>query len=460
MKDISNTYSRKALRFFLVGTLTFVNVTCDLDPEFESPDLCDTSWAPNYSFAQLKALYRGESLRIQEDWILEGYIISSDQKGNFYGSIHVQDHSNNPAEGLEILVDMRDTHLFFPAGRKIYLSTKGLYLGKSKGNFQLGATYSLFGEDLVGRIPGNQIRDHMILDCDEDTKVKPKPVSLETITQQKASTLVIIDSIQFLESQSGMPFADEAQETKRQLEDCLGNKIDLVTSGFSDFNSVLLPDGNGKISGVLISEKEQFTLVVRNPGDIQMNNARCDKGPDPISSNQILISEIADPDNNNKARFIELYNAGELVLNLKGWTLERYTNGNLELGSVIDLTGVEMAPEQAITIASDGEVFNEIYGFFPTLEGGVNSAADSNGDDNLLLRDPFGNVIDLFGRIGEDGSGTDHEFEDGRALRNQSVDKASSIFDPVQWTLYNDTGQAGTINQPQMAPQDFTPGEH
>ncbi|MBT8210940.1 MAG: lamin tail domain-containing protein, partial [Eudoraea sp.] len=258
----------------------------------------------------------------------------------------------------------------------------------------------------------------MLLDCTEDAIVQPKEVSLETITQEKASTLVILDSIQFLDSQAGMPLADEAQETKRQLEDCIGNKIDVVTSGFSDFASAILPAGSGNITGVLISEKEQFTLVVRNLNDIQMNNERCDKGPDPITSDQILISEIADPDNNNKARFIELYNAGEVVLNLKGWTLERYTNGNFELGSVIDLTGIEMAANQAIAIASDSVVFKEIYGFAPIMEGGVNSAADSNGDDNLLLRDPFGMVIDLFGRIGEDGSSTDHEFEDGRALRN------------------------------------------
>ena len=45
--------------------------------------------------------------------------------------------------------------------------------------------------------------------------------------------------------------------------------------------------------------------------------------------------------------------------------------------------------------------------------GGV---ADSNGDDNFqLLKN--GAVVDVFGRPGQDGSGTDHEFEDGQALR-------------------------------------------
>ncbi|MEM6892508.1 MAG: lamin tail domain-containing protein, partial [Bacteroidota bacterium] len=86
-----------------------------------------------------------------------------------------------------------------------------------------------------------------------------------------------------------------------------------------------------------------------------------------------------------------------------------------------------------------------------------NSPADSNGDDNLELVDPFGKVIDVFGIIGEDGSGTNHEFEDGRALRKPEVVKGNSIYTFEEWMLYNDTGESGTTKEPKVAPQDFTP---
>ena len=109
-------------------------------------------------------------------------------------------------------------------------------------------------------------------------------------------------------------------------------------------------------------------------------------------------------------------------------------------------------------IASNAIVFEEVFGIPPDLEGGRNSAADSNGDDNLVIRDPFDNVIDIFGRIGEDGSNTDHEFEDGRAIRKTVVRTGSAVYNPAEWIIYNDTGLAGTINQPQQAPEDFTPG--
>ena len=60
--------------------------------------------------------------------------------------------------------------------------------------------------------------------------------------------------------------------------------------------------------------------------------------------------------------------------------------------------------------------------------------------------------------MGEDGSGTDHEFEDGRALRNNDILQASSEYLFEQWQIWNDTGAAGTINAPQDAPGAFSPG--
>ena len=60
--------------------------------------------------------------------------------------------------------------------------------------------------------------------------------------------------------------------------------------------------------------------------------------------------------------------------------------------------------------------------------------------------------------MGEDGSGTNHEFEDGRAFRNLAIANANPNYTFSEWIIYNDSGDAGTINQPQIAPQDFTSG--
>jgi len=93
-----------------------------------------------------------------------------------------------------------------------------------------------------------------------------------------------------------------------------------------------------------------------------------------------------------------------------------------------------------------------------TMDGKSKGPADSNGDDNIELVDPNGTVIDIFGVIGENGSGTNHEFEDGKALRNASVIQGNPVYNFNEWQLWNDTGAEGTTKLPQNAPDDFTPG--
>lgn len=171
----------------------------------------------------------------------------------------------------------------------------------------------------------------------------------------------------------------------------------------------------------------------------------------------IYTPELADPDNITSARFVELYNADSEVLSLKGWTLRRYTNANTEVSTTIDLSGLTITAENTLVISPNGAEFEKVYGFVPDLAVGTNSAADSNGDDNLELADPFGKVIDVFGVIGEDGTGTNHEFEDGRAVRNAEIKRANPVYTFSEWTLYNDSGDSGTIKRPQLAPNDFTP---
>ena len=176
-------------------------------------------------------------------------------------------------------------------------------------------------------------------------------------------------------------------------------------------------------------------------------------------TNTLFFSELADPENDVKARFIELYNAGDKIIDLTGWEIHRFTNDNSTSTAKIDLTGSKINSGQAFVIAVNGESFQAVYGFAADLIGAANGPAGSNGDDNIQLIDPDGLIIDTFGIPGEDGSGTNHEFENGRAVRNIGVIVGSAIYTFTQWQVFNDTGAQGTINLPQKAPEDFSPGK-
>ena len=419
---------------------------------------CSNTLIANASFAQVKELYNGELLQIQEDLVIEGYVISSDEAGNFFSVLHFQDEAINPSEGFQIEIDLRESHLFFEPGSKIFIKLKGLFLGKSRGVFKLGGTFAGFGTTTVGRLPALQIPEHIFLSCEARTEIQPTLTTIDALQADMVNTLVKIDEVEFIAEELENTFAVEREETERTLSDCLDINLVLLNSGFSDFFSETLPQGNGDITGVLLMNNDDFLLAIRIIEDINFVNDRCEDLITEFTSNNVFISELADPNNSIDGRFVELYNASDEALDLNGWELRRYTNENTEVSSRIDLSGYNIAPESTLVISPNAQEFEIIYGFAPDIAVSTNSPADSNGDDNLQLVDPFGEVIDTFGIIGEDGSGTNHEFEDGRAFRNLNVITGNPNYNFLEWTIYNDTGDAETINMPQNAPEDFTPG--
>ena len=419
---------------------------------------CTNDILPNITLREVLEKYSGTTMEIVENWVIEAFVISSDQAGNIFNTLHLQDKPVNPTAGLQFELELRDSYLFFQPGDRVILSLKGLYLGKSKGLFKIGSAYSTFGTLQPGRLPKHRIFAHIVKSCDQPSSLQPQKISVDEIPFQPMNTLVLIEEMEFVEEELDSSYAQENEQTLRKLTDCQDNEIRLLNSGYSDFYAETLPAGMGSITAINYSENGEPTLIIRSVDDILFTQERCKEYITEFTSNHLFISELADPDNNNSARFVELYYSGNEALPLKGWHLDRYTNDNTVRSSSIDLSQFVMHPGQFLVIASNPEVFEQTYGFAPDIEGGSNSPADSNGDDNLTLVDPFGQLIDIFGVIGEDGSGTSHEFEDGRAFRKNEVSMANRVFTISEWVVYNDTGASGTINQPQNAPGDFTPG--
>lgn len=443
--------------FLLISTL----YSCVKNRDFKSQETnCSNTLKANASYADVKDLYVDKTIQIQEDLIIEGYVISSDEAGNFFSELYFQDKSNNPTEGFQIEVDARETHLIYPIGRKIILNLKGLYLGKSKGVYKVGGVFASFGNQSVGRLPASVLEQHISISCGEVVNVIPKVITLNDSLNNYINTLVSINKIEFIGDDLGLSFAITREETLRTLTNCDDQKIGLLNSGFSDFQNSILPFKKGSVTAVLTKENDDFFLRIRSLNDIYFIEDRCEDLVDEFTSREVFISEIADPDNNSKARFVELFNSGANTISLKNWNLSRYTNANTETSSSINLSENDLEPGATLVIASNGGEFENTYGFSADIIGGTGSAADSNGDDTIVLIDPFGEIIDIFGVVGEDGSSTNHEFEDGKAVRKSNIVQANPVFNFNEWIIYNDTGDSGTINQPQNAPQDFNPGQN
>jgi len=163
-----------------------------------------------------------------------------------------------------------------------------------------------------------------------------------------------------------------------------------------------------------------------------------------IAVSQVFITELADPDDNASCRYVELYNAGSEDVDLnEGWALQRFTNDNVEPQSPVSLTGIIPAGGFYI-IANDGASFTSCYGITADQDVGTGGAGDSNGDDIIQLVDPSETVVDIFGNVGTDGSGTCHEFEDGRAERVASVTSGNAgSWNEANWNVWADSSVGG-----------------
>ncbi|WP_430429048.1 DUF5689 domain-containing protein [Maribacter litoralis] len=440
--------------------ILLVFMSCVKIRNFDAPEIiCSEGEFEIIDISELKNFYKGETVQIQDDLVIKGYVISSDKEGNFFNTIYFQDESSNPSDGMQIELELRDSHLFFNVGQQIIIRLKGMYLGESNGVYKVGGVFTSFGNRSVGRLPKNVVFDHVLLSCKANDGIVPLSTSISEIYQTMIGTLVEIGNVEFKEDELGKTFAKEEEETIRTLIDCNDNELSIVNSGYADFQAELLPEKMGTATGILTYNDNEYQLIIRDVNDLDFNEERCEDFIDEFTSTSILISEIADPNNNAGARFIELYNASSDSLSLKGWTLQRYTNDNVEVSSSIDLSELTIEANGLLVISPNAEEFEIVYGFVPDLGVGTNSPADSNGDDNIVLVDPFGKIIDIFGVVGVDGSNTNHEFEDGRALRRPEIINGNAIFNANEWQIFNDTGEMGTVNEPKNAPMDFTPGE-
>jgi len=434
--------------------------SCVKGDDFDVPEeSCGTAFIVNKTIQEIfnKATTIAEKYR--EDDFIEGYVISSYQNGNFFKLLSIQ--TLDGSIGFSVAIDQTDLYTIYNPGRKVFVKLKNNYFEIDNDALEIGDLFiDNFSNQTVGRIQYPSYEEVVIKSCEVMSEQNlVNTIKINEISDVHLNTLVEITDVQFTDDALGITLHDATVNddefaTNHFIEDNLGNTLLFRTSAFADFANEEVPNNSGTIRGVLTKFRGAYQLLPRSFNDLNLTKERF-----VIElKNNIFFTELADPNNNTEARFIEIYNGDDEPINLNGWTIRRYTNANTSVSSTLDLSGNTITPGQAFVIATNATQFETVFGFAPDLVAGGNSPADSNGDDNLELVDSEGIVVDIFGVIGEDGTGTNHEFEDGRALRNSSVVIGNAVYTFSEWQIWNDSGDAGTTNLPQDAPGVFTPG--
>ena len=211
-----------------------------------------------------------------------GYVISSDEGGNFFKELVLQDNPSNPTSGITVQIDTNPLYTFYEFGRKVVIKLDGLSVGEENGIIQIGRREG----NHLKKIPASLKNEHIIRDA-EVAEIVPLEVNLDDLTNDKENLFVRLNNVQFhrddVLGNRPLTFASEISDEfdgERTLESCTSNyNLTLSTSTFSDFKALPLPKNQGSIDGIISRDffDSFYTLIINSPENINFTNEmRCD----------------------------------------------------------------------------------------------------------------------------------------------------------------------------------------
>lgn len=217
------------------------------------------------------------------DDVIEAYVVSSDESGNFYKSISFQTlaTATTPAIGFSVPIDATNTYIDYRPGNKVYIKMKDLYTDIIYGSMRIGGIYvNTSGQASVGRLPVSLYKQRLIASCtnvSEDDLVKQVTVT-ELLNDANLNTLLEVSGVQFEDAALGRHYYESTNDiggaTNWNLTDVAGNQVIFRTSSFADFAGNLIPSGSGKVRGVLTKYNADYQFVARSESDVMLTEER------------------------------------------------------------------------------------------------------------------------------------------------------------------------------------------
>ncbi len=330
--------------------------SCVKDDDYSTPDISFTE--PNIPKAQIttfkavKSLYEqavngGNSTVViddETDLYIEGYVVSSDKSGNFFEELIIQNKTddsspdNDPRLGFKVDINVNSLSDTYQFGQKVYVKMDGLTIGETSGVITIGKGDAVN----VKQIQPAEYKD-IVLRSNEIAEIKPKISGLADLTENDENTLIQLDNMQLNRFELGATFASESFDEfdgLRLLESCdSGIQMIMQTSTFSDFKTLIVPQGQGSVSGVFSRDfRDKFNVLVINSSvDINFDNdTRCDPmeltcGIASTFGTGNLLFEDFEPQKNNKPIVIDGW-TNYIETGTEAWEGYSSTSSNASLG--------------------------------------------------------------------------------------------------------------------------------
>ena len=257
--------------FIILASTPF---TSCVDGDFEQPPIIipKVDFEANRTILQLKNYYLDTLSRaltlIDKDIIISGIVVANDESGNLYKKMVIQDATG----AIELALDKNSLYNEYKLGQRLFIKTKGMYIGDYNNLVQLGY---IFGGN-IGRLPETFISAHLFRDSIPGTPPVATPLNLSSlpsvggdiVKEPRMSTLVKLENVRFVEV--GEMFAPQnVDNTNRTLIDQSGKSITVRTSKYCNFASDTLPGGYGTVEGILTAFGTTWQFTLRSKDDVK-----------------------------------------------------------------------------------------------------------------------------------------------------------------------------------------------
>ena len=135
---------------------------------------------PNTTIMELKALYSKAPVKIQDNIIIGGQVVSEDRSGNIYKSLYIQDATG----GIELKLGKSGLYNDYKLGQWVYVKCSGLTLGKYNDMLQLGFADPT-GEYETSYLDVQYFIDNHIFRGEIGTPLQPKEVAAKDLLKEE-----------------------------------------------------------------------------------------------------------------------------------------------------------------------------------------------------------------------------------------------------------------------------------
>lgn len=391
------------LKYILVMITALFITGCVHDDKYGDPDLtgyeCKTAsyyTDPKNGFTKwtlhdLKL--KPQNVAITENAYVEAYVSSSDETGNIYKTLYVQDAPVNPTDGLTVSLDAVSLYTKFPQGSKVYIQVKDLAMTTYGGVKQLGMI-----TPAGTRVPEKEIKNRIFRDCEIRENIIPKVMTMSemvTLNDDFIGCLIQINNVEFDARALCTQFAPNGVTVDKTIGEGWDsvNKKYLKTavvrnSGFASFANQIVPAGKGKFVGIFSKFQSSptstatYQMYINRVADLDMEGdkdgdgidehfARLDgltSNPCQFSANGLTVKTIAEVKQlNTTANWTEItgdfYIKAQVVANDATNNLYKYVYVEDATGGIrVNMNKLDLFLDQRFRLGKD--VYIKLKGLY------------------------------------------------------------------------------------------------